>query len=348
MSFDPGHEGISGAIVGASDSVRELLRAIELIAATDSTVLIEGETGTGKELVARAIQQCSPRAGAPFVKINCAALPGSLLESELFGHERGAFTGALARRIGRFELAEGGTVLLDEIGEMALDLQPKLLRVLQEREFERLGGSRTLRCDVRVIAATNRELRQLVEQQGFRADLYYRLGVFPIKVPSLRERREDIPLLVEYFARQLGTRMNKPITAIDDRCMAALANYDWPGNNRELQNVVERAVICAQGPLLHIPLLRQSAAASAPAAHAPDALAEISRAHILRVLHDTNWVVAGPFGAAARLQVKRSTLIGRMKKLGIKRERDAAARRRWSGTNHDSSSIESPQPRDAE
>jgi transcriptional regulator with GAF, ATPase, and Fis domain len=294
-----------------------------VVAPTDATVLIEGETGTGKELVARAIQQRSARADTAFIKINCAAIPSSLLESELLGHERGAFTGAHVRRAGRFELADGGTLFLDEIGEMPLDLQPKLLRVLQEREFERLGGNRTVHTNVRVIAATNRGLDQLVEAQLFRADLYYRLHVFPIRVPALRERCEDIPLLVQHFARLFAKRMNKPITSIDPVSLATLSRYDWPGNIRELQNVVERAVICTQTPVLQLSLLRSGPRLGA-ATQATDALADVSRAHILRVLHDTNWVVAGPAGAAVRLQMKRSTLIFRMKKLGIVRESDAA------------------------
>jgi transcriptional regulator with GAF, ATPase, and Fis domain len=305
-------------IVGCSDALRELLRAIELVAPTDSTVLIEGETGTGKELVAQAIQRLSLREAAPFVKVNCAAIPHSLLESELMGHERGAFTGALSKRVGRFELAAGGTIFLDEIGEMPLDLQPKLLRVLQEHEFERLGGTKTVDCDVRVIAATNRDLQRSTQERTFREDLYYRLSVFPVTVPPLRERRGDVPLLVQHFATRFAAAMKKHIVEIDPASLERLAEYDWPGNVRQLQNVVERAVILSHQPTLHIALPNRSSPCLSPT-RSPDGFAAVSRAHILRVLDETNWVVAGPSGAAARLEMKRSTLIFRMKKLGLVR-----------------------------
>ncbi len=305
-------------IVGCSDAIHELLRAIELVAPTSSTVLIEGETGTGKELVAQAIQRLSERAGGPFVKVNCAAIPQSLLESELMGHERGAFTGAVSKRIGRFERAAGGTIFLDEVAEMPLDLQPKLLRVLQERELERLGGTKTVDCDVRVIAATNRDLQRATRERAFREDLYYRLSVFPITVPPLRERRDDVPLLVQHFVTKLAASMKKHVTGVEQRSLERLVDYDWPGNVRQLQNVVERAVILTDQPLLQIALPSRISASPLPR-RSPDGLETISRAHILRVLDETNWVVAGPSGAAARLEMKRSTLVFRMKKLGLVR-----------------------------
>jgi len=291
-------------------------------------VLILGETGSGKELMARAIHALSARRDQAFVKLNCAAIPTGLLESELFGHERGAFTGAISQRIGRFELASRGTVFLDEIGEVPLELQPKLLRVLQEREFERLGSSRTLRSEARLIAATNRDLEQLVATQQFRQDLFYRLNVFPIVVPPLRERREDIPVLVRHFAQQFSRRMKKSIETIPAEAMAALTSYDWPGNIRELQNLIERAVILSRGPTLDIPLqsLGAARAASVAATLEPGAstLEAAERRHITAVLDECDWVVGGPSGAAVRLGMKRSTLQFRMSKLGIVRPRRRA------------------------
>jgi formate hydrogenlyase transcriptional activator len=291
---------------------------VETVAPSDSTVLIYGETGTGKELIARAIHNLSSRRQNSFVKVNCAAIPTGLLESELFGHEKGAFT-AIAQRIGRFELASRGTIFLDEIGDIALELQPKLLRVLQEREFERLGSGRTIRVDVRLVAATNADLLRMVEDKKFRADLYYRLNVFPVVVPPLRERREDIPLLVSYFAQQYAARMGKEINAIPSEAMEHLVRYPWPGNIRELQNLVERAVILSAGPTLKVPLevLRTKRGPS----HAAGTLEEVERNHIIQVLEETNWVLSGPRGAAAKLGLKRPTLMFRMKKLGIARPR---------------------------
>jgi formate hydrogenlyase transcriptional activator len=317
-------------IVGQSASLRRVLKQIETVAPTESTVLIYGETGTGKELVARALHNLSPRVPNAFVKLNCAAIPTGLLESELFGHEKGAFTGAIAQRIGRFELANRGTVFLDEIGEIPLELQPKLLRVLQEREFERLGSTRTLRTDARLIAATNRDLAAMVEQQKFRSDLFYRLNVFPVRVPPLRERPEDIPLLVRHFAQQFARRMNKTIESIPSETMNALCEYHWPGNIRELQNVIERAVILSSGPMLQVPLSDfKTNGASAPHLESPAQrenhgnmqriLEETERKQILAALEETRWIVAGPKGAAARLGMKRSTLQVRMQKLGIVR-----------------------------
>jgi formate hydrogenlyase transcriptional activator len=308
-------------IVGGSTALRRVLKAIETVAPTGSTVLISGETGSGKELVARAIHQLSDRREGAFVKLNCAAIPTGLLESELFGHERGAFTGAIAQRIGRFELAHQGTVFLDEIGEIPLELQPKLLRVLQEREFERLGGSRTLRTDARLIAATNRDLAQLVEQQKFRSDLFYRLNVFPVHVPPLRERREDIPMLVRHFAQQFARRMKRTIESIPVDAMQALTEYDWPGNIRELQNLIERAVILSPGPTLQVPVegLRPRGPAADAGPAEIETLAASDRRHILAALQASDWVLSGPSGAAARLGMKRSTLQFRMRKLGIER-----------------------------
>ena len=316
-------------IIGRSKALGRVLREIETVAPTDSTVLISGETGSGKELVARAIHQASGRRERAFVKMNCAAIPSGLLESELFGHERGAFTGAISQRIGRFELANHGTVFLDEVGEIPLELQPKLLRVLQEREFERLGSSRTLRTDARLIAATNRDLAALAAEQKFRPDLFYRLNVFPITVPALRERREDIPMLVRHFAQQFARRMKKGIEHISTETLDALTGYDWPGNIRELQNLIERAVILSAGPTLEVPLAAlggRRATSLGPAEVSPgtpergsETLEEADRRHIIAALERTNWVIAGPGGAAAKLGVKRSTLQFRMRKLGITR-----------------------------
>jgi formate hydrogenlyase transcriptional activator len=316
-------------IVGNSDVLRRVLAELETVAPTDSTVLIYGETGTGKELVARAIHNLSSRKSNAFVKLNCAAIPTGLLESELFGHEKGAFTGAIAQRVGRFELANRGTVFLDEIGEIPLELQPKLLRVLQEREFERLGSTRTLRTDARLIAATNRNLEEMVEDQKFRTDLYYRLNVFPVRVPALRERREDIPLLVRHFVQQFSRRMNRSIETIPSQTMNTLVRYDWPGNIRELQNVIERAVIVSAGPVLKVSLddLRTRAhsaeslngsSASEDTGKMRGVLEDAERKQILAALKQARWVVAGPNGAAALLGMKRSTLQAHMQRLGIR------------------------------
>ena len=307
-------------IVGNSSALRRVLKQVETVAPTDSSVLIYGETGSGKELIARAIHDLSARRSGTFVKLNCAAIPTGLLESELFGHEKGAFTGAVAQRIGRFELANRGTIFLDEIGEVPLELQPKLLRVLQEREFERLGSSRTLRSDARLVAATNRDLGSMVEKQAFRADLYYRLNVFPVHVPPLRERAEDIPVLVRHFVQQFARRMNRTIETIPAESMNALQRYAWPGNIRELQNLIERAVILSPGSVLRVPTEELKARTMpAPDTDGTQTLADAERAHILAVLHETNWVLAGPNGAAARLGLNRSTLRFRMSKLGIER-----------------------------
>ncbi len=318
-------------IIGKSAALHRVLKPVETVAPTDSTVLIYGETGTGKELIARAIHDLSPRRSKPFVKLNCAAIPTGLLESELFGHEKGAFTGAIAQRIGRFEVANGGTIFLDEIGEIPLELQTKLLRVLQEREFERLGSSRTLRTDARLIAATNRDLEAMVGEQRFRSDLFFRLNVFPVHVPPLREREGDIPLLVGHFAQQFSRRMNKVIETIPSTTMDALCRYHWPGNIRELQNVIERAVILSTDATLNVDVadLKISKAGHVAGKTTPpkslrkgalqDVLEQSERQHILKALSQCNWVVAGPQGAAAHLGMKRSTLQLRMKRFGISR-----------------------------
>ena len=307
-------------IVGTSAALAAVLKQVEVVAPTESTVLILGETGTGKELIARAIHAASSRSRRPFVKLNCAAIPTGLLESELFGHEKGAFTGAIAQRIGRFELADGGTIFLDEVGDIPLELQTKLLRVLQEREFERLGSTRTLRTDARLIAATNRELRKMVEQRKFREDLFYRLNVFPIYVPALRERSEDIPLLVNHFAQRFARRMNRTIETIPAETMAVLTRYPWPGNIRELQNVIERAVILSHGPVLQVPLQDLDNCTALRRDNGKDQTLEAAeRAHILAILKETRWVLGGARGAAVRLGMNRSTLQFRLKKLGIVR-----------------------------
>jgi formate hydrogenlyase transcriptional activator len=307
-------------IIGRSAAIRAVLRQIETVAPTDSTVLICGETGTGKELVARATHERSARSSNAFVKMNCAAIPTGLLESELFGNERGAFTGAITQRIGRFELANHGTAFLDEIGEIPLELQPKLLRVLQEREFERLGSTRTLKTDARLIAATNRDLEECVKESSFRADLYYRLNVFPVYVPPLRERSEDIPLLVRHFVHHYARRMNRAIDTIPSEAMEALVHHQWPGNIRELQNLIERSVILSKGPVLQVPLsVLNSSNGTSPDGARRRTLKEAEREHILATLKETKWLVAGPRGAAARLGMNRATLQYRMKKLGILR-----------------------------
>jgi len=305
-------------IVGESPSLKHALREVETVAPTESTVLIRGETGTGKELIARAIHDLSPRRERTLVKINCAAIPTGLLESELFGHERGAFTGAIAQKVGRFELADGGTLFLDEVGDIPLELQPKLLRVLQEHEFERLGATRTKRVDVRVVAATNRSLEEMVAGGTFRSDLYYRLNVFPISLPALRERTDDIPRLVRHLTQKLARRMNKRIDAIPADAIEVLCRYDWPGNVRELENAIERAVILTNGGVLQIPVADfrdRPAAVSSPGG----TLEATEREAILSALRDTAWVLGGPHGAAARLGLKRTTLHSRMQKLGISR-----------------------------
>ena len=342
-------------IVGKSPVLRRVLGLVETVAPTDSTVLIYGETGTGKELIARAIHNLSPRRAKTFVKLNCAAIPTGLVESELFGHERGAFTGAVAQRIGRMELANQGTLFLDEIGEIPLELQPKLLRVLQEREFERLGSSRTFRTDVRLVAATNRDLAAMVGEQKFRPDLFFRLNVFPIRIPPLRERVEDIPLLVRHFSEEYARRMNRKIETIPSETMKTLGRYSWPGNIRELQNVIERAVILSQGSTLNVPVAElptdANAARAAKGAEVRSTirkpvrsiLTDVDRDQIIQALRETGGLVGGPNGAASRLGLKRTTFITRMKKLGILP--DATSKSREVGataTQGDGSSVTRP------
>jgi formate hydrogenlyase transcriptional activator len=321
-------------IIGESPALKRALAEVELAAPAGTTVLLLGETGTGKELFARAIHNLSPRRDRTFVKINCAAIPSGLLESELFGHERGAFTGAINQKIGRFELADRGTLFLDEVGDLPLELQPKLLRVLQEQEFERLGGNRTQRVDVRVVAATNQDLAKLVSERAFRSDLYYRLNVFPIQIPALRERAEDLPLLVRYFVQRFSRQLNKGVEYIPADAMDALTHYSWPGNVRELENLIERAVLLSPGKELRIPFAELKSTALTPSAGADSSssftsstsltssistLEEAERQHILRALKQTEWRIAGPKGAAVLLDIKRTTLQARMRKLGIRR-----------------------------
>lgn len=305
-------------VIGNSPALESVLEQVERVAPTESTVLIQGETGTGKELIAHAIHNLSSRCGRAFVRLNCAAIPLDLLESELFGHEKGAFTGAIAQKIGRFELADKGTLFLDEVGDIPPALQPKLLRVLQEQEFERLGGTRTHQVDVRLVAATNRNLMEMSNRGEFRSDLYYRLNVFPVQLPPLRERREDIPALVEHFAEIYGRRMGREIEHIPDTTMSALTSYQWPGNIRELQNLIERAVILSNDGVLHNPL---PAAGPLAIANPPPAttLKDSERILILRTLESVGWVIGGPKGAATKLGLKRTTLIHKMQKLGISR-----------------------------
>jgi formate hydrogenlyase transcriptional activator len=310
-----------GNMVGEGPAFRSVLKSVQIVAPTDSTVLILGETGTGKELVARAIHELSSRKKGSFIKVNCAAIPASLLESELFGHEKGSFTGALAQRIGRFELAHQGTLFLDEIGEMPLELQPKLLRAIQDQEFERVGGSRTIRTDVRFVAATNRDLKAMVDENRFRADLYYRLHVFPLHVPPLRERRDDIPLLTRYFVQKHAHRMGRNIDTIPTSALEALTRYDWPGNIRELQNLIERSVILTKGSTLHVAMpefIEKSAPASLHSRNSNTSQAG-ERERIIRALEEAKGQVGGPSGAAARLGLKRTTLQSRMGKLNIAR-----------------------------
>ena len=306
-------------IIGHSAALTAVLTQLELVASTDATVLLYGETGTGKELLARAIHTLSTRRAQAFVTLNCAAIPTGLLESELFGHEKGAFTGALAQLLGRFELAQRGTLFLDEVGDLPIEVQPKLLRVLQEGEFERLGSTRTRRTEARLIVATNRDLAGMVEAGSFRADLFYRVNVFPVHVPPLRERPDDIPLLVRHFAQQFARRMHKTIDTIPSATMQALTRYPWPGNIRELQNVIERAVILSPGPVLQVPLTDLTPRAIPASRKNHDTLEEAERKHILAVLEETKWVLGGPHGAAVRLGLKRSTLHFRLRKLGIAR-----------------------------
>jgi formate hydrogenlyase transcriptional activator len=305
-------------LIGSSPALEAVLDGVKRVAPTSSTVLIQGETGTGKELIARAIHNISPRCGRPFIKLNCAAIPLDLLESELFGHEKGAFTGAIAQKLGRFELADGGTLFLDEVGDIPPSLQPKLLRILQEQEFERLGSSQTHQVDVRLVAATHRNLAEMVRNGEFRSDLYFRLNVFPVLLPPLRDRREDIPALVAHFAEILGRRVGREIDHIPDDTMMALCSYDWPGNIRELQNLIERAVILSEDGVLPNPMLTVGTQRIA-VTPVPTTLIDSERALILRTLESAGWVIGGRDGAAARLGVKRTSLIYKMQRLGISR-----------------------------
>jgi formate hydrogenlyase transcriptional activator len=308
-------EDMAGPLIGSSAAFREVTDAIAMVAPVDSAVLLVGETGTGKEVIARAIHDGGARRHRRFVAVNCAAIPASLLESELFGHERGAFTGAVSQTVGRFQVADGGTLFLDEVGDLPLELQPKLLRVLQERQVERLGsGGRTTPVDVRVIAATNQDLEEMIQRRVFRADLFYRLNVFPIRVPPLRERAEDIPLLVTHFVRRFGERQGKAIEKVPDEVMATLKHYSWPGNVRELQNVIERSLIVSTGRTLQLPGPQRRLTQAVPSSRT---LAQVEREHIVATLQATNWVLGGWDGAAARLGLSRTTLISRMQRLGI-------------------------------
>ena len=312
-------------LIGSSLKFRALLTEVERVAPVDSSVLIQGETGTGKEVIARAIHEASPRRNHGFVAVNCAAIPSALLESELFGHERGAFTGAWAQTKGRFQMADGGTLFLDEIGDMPLELQPKLLRALQEREFERLGSSQTVRVNVRVVAATNQDLGQLVTKKLFRADLFYRLNVIPICLPPLRERVQDILPLTEFFVAKFAASLNKPIDLIPDEVMAVLKAHNWPGNIRELQNFIERAVLLSPGSVLRLPLdLKQTVKQRSEGASRT--LADADREHILETLKQTDWMIGGRGGAADRLGLPRTTLVYKMRKLGIETRRSTRAR----------------------
>ena len=307
-------------MVGESPAFQEVLRNIRVVAPTGATVLVQGETGTGKELIAQALHELSDRSKQPFVKVNCAAIPATLLESELFGHEKGSFTGAFAQKIGKFEMAHKGTLFLDEIGEMPLELQPKLLRAIQEQELERIGGNRTIHVDIRIIAATNRNLKQMVEEGKFRSDLYYRLHVFPLNVPPLRERREDIPVLTRYFVQKHAQRMGRNIETIPTSTLEALTRYDWPGNVRELQNVLERAVILTHGSSLHVEMSELKGNAETLYSRHSEASQSSERDRIIKALADANGQVGGPNGAAARLGLKRTTLQNRMRKYMIARQ----------------------------
>jgi formate hydrogenlyase transcriptional activator len=313
-----------GEIVGESKALKQILREVSIVAAADTTVLLLGATGTGKELLARAVHEASERRGRALVTVNCTTSPAGLLESEWFGHEKGAFTGALSQKVGRFELAHQGTLFLDEIGDVPLELQSKLLRVLQEHEIERLGSTRKIHVDFRLIAATNRNLEQMVTDREFRADLYYRLNVFPIRIPPLRDRPEDIPPLVHYFVQRCAKRLHRPIEAVSRESMEMLCRWPWPGNVRELQNVIERAVILSQGPTLTVSGAEFTSAA--PGRPVPLTLEDATREHILRALDETGWVIGGASGAAARLGVKRTSLVSTMRRLGIVRPRPQAAR----------------------
>jgi len=325
LEEDASSEDTFEGIIGRSVAINSLCKQIKVVAPTGSTVLILGETGTGKELIARAIHNLSSRRGRPFVKVNCPAIPAGLIESELFGHERGAFTGAVERRIGRFEMAHGGTLFLDEVGDIPLELQSKLLRVLQEQEFERVGSTQTKRVDVRIVGATSRNLPCMVDSREFRADLYYRLNVFPLGVPALRERSGDIPLLVRHFVDLYAKRMDRRVSTVPLEAMEALLHHSWPGNVRELQNVVERAVILSPGKVLRLPLdeLQRSSqmndVAGTDRHNDRTTLKEAEREHIIQALAATNWVLGGPKGAGARLGLARTTLIAKMQKLGISR-----------------------------
>jgi transcriptional regulator with GAF, ATPase, and Fis domain len=315
------HDRFEG-IIGSSLGLRQTLEQVMIVAPTDSSVLIEGETGTGKELIAHAIHSLSPRCDRQYVKFNCAAIPLGLLESELFGHEKGAFTGAISRKLGRFELANKGTLFLDEIGDIPLELQAKLLRVLQEQEFERLGSNQTQQVNVRLVVATHRDLKQMIAQKQFRSDLYFRLNVFPITVPPLRQRREDIPLLVKAFARECILRMNRCVRTIPAETMRVLMEYEWPGNVRELRNLIERSVILSPGAVLRAPL--ESLSWPEPStAKALKTLAQAESEHILKAVKETDWVIGGPNGAAKKLGIKRTTLISKMHRLGLSRSREA-------------------------
>jgi formate hydrogenlyase transcriptional activator len=323
-------------LIGSSPTFRAVLENVQIVAPVSSAVLLRGETGTGKEMIARAIHDASPRRQQPLVTVNCAAIPAALLESELFGHERGAFTGAVDSRVGRFKAADRGTLFLDEIGELPIELQPKLLRVLQAQEFERLGSSQTTRVDVRIVAATNQNLEQMVSERKFRMDLYYRLNVFPITIPPLRERPEDISSLVAHFVRVFAQCQGKSIEVIPDHVMTAIENYNWPGNIRELQNFIERSVVLTRGTELRAPV------AELTNQQLPDnntrTLADAERAHIFATLRQTNWVVGGRHGAAARLGLNRTTLIAKMRKLEISRERAERATEGWDSYTKPASS----------
>ena len=326
----------NGELIGGSPKFLGALQEVAVVAPSDCAVLLHGETGTGKELFARAIHEQSPRRDGPFVKVNCAAIPAGLLESEIFGHDKGAFTGALTQTTGRFQLAHGGTLFLDEIGDLPLELQPKLLRVLQEQEFERLGSTRTIRVDVRVVAATHQDLEKMVDQCRYRADLFYRLNVFPITLPALRKRFEDIPPLARHFVHRFAARMNKQIDEIPEELMDVLQTHDWPGNIRELQNFIERAVLLTTGRVLHLPMMEMRRFIPAGSAIPARTLAELERASIAEALRRTNWVIGGQAGAAAQLGLPRTTLIARMRKHGISRSalgRSVSFGRRASGNS---------------